>query len=196
RRSSDLVVLTLDVVDMVAAHDGSGRDAQQVHAAHVVEPALSEVVDVVAHDVIALGRARQVVPHPADRYTGVGEFADLVVGDDVVRSVLEQHRDGTAIDLAAALGRAVTDLVGAIEIGGEGIDAAARADGARTEVSEGDTRDEVPAGPGTERDAVAADALYGSARHGAAPREREAERGGHGRGGLHVGGVAAVGGQL
>lgn len=122
-----------DMMDVVAADDGAFGGAEGVDGTHVAEEAIADVVDVVVCDEVSFGLAVVVSPAPADGDAGVGEVADVVVGDAVVTAVADPDADGAGEDLAGVADEVVVEgLVagGGLGCGGEVHGAAAEAAGA------------------------------------------------------------------
>ena len=78
------VVVAGDVVDEVVPDDRSLLDAKGVHAAHVTEAPLPDMMKVIELDDVLLARRLLVTPVPTHRNGRVEQVVDLVVGDEVL----------------------------------------------------------------------------------------------------------------
>ena len=58
-------------MDDVARDDGAGLIAERIYAAHVGEPALTDIVYQIVANLVVVGHGIGISPNPADRNGGV-----------------------------------------------------------------------------------------------------------------------------
>ena len=76
--------IVIDVMDVVAALGGAGRDPESVDAAHVAKAiAVAEVMDMIVIERVVVGGTRLEAPRPAARDARIIEIGDLVVRDRI-----------------------------------------------------------------------------------------------------------------
>ena len=103
------VVVAPDVVDFVSDDEGVLVVAERVDAAHVVENAVSDMVDAVVEDFDVAVGGFLVAPRPAGRYARVAVVADIVVGNGDVRGVADPNADACREEVSAVADDVVVD---------------------------------------------------------------------------------------
>ena len=74
-------------MEMVVVDRGARRDPECVHASHVTQHTLPDIVRVIEGQLVVVSTAVPVPPNPADGESGVIEVVDIVVPQCVVRRV-------------------------------------------------------------------------------------------------------------
>src|ERR1051325_367794 len=100
---------SLQVVDDIAANDRAGLDAQRVNAAHVLEPAETEMMNMIFLDEIVLRDAVPKTPDPADRDGAVVKVVDVIVRYHVAERMFTEHADSLVKDTARVMNVIVRD---------------------------------------------------------------------------------------
>ncbi len=101
--SPSAVFVGSDVVDVIAGNHGALGRAQRVDRSHIAQQTVANVMDVIVDDAVAFCRTRLVAPAPADGDAGVGHETNVIVGNHVVTAVTDPDAYGAGEILAAVM---------------------------------------------------------------------------------------------
>src|SRR5207249_3677455 len=101
----------VDVVNEIIADHRAGLRAECVDRAHIAEPKLADIVQMIVLDQIGATGRLAITPRPADRDGGVIEIMNVIVHDAIGPALQNHYADGRRVDLAEVMQMIVSDDV-------------------------------------------------------------------------------------